>query len=82
MKHGISTQDSVDIELYDRHGTPIEQDDFTLVIEQYRQFEDFCIVIDINTKGAFTFSSEVRRTYILIQIHFNMYFKSKYNSRV
>lgn len=60
LKHGIAAQDSVDIELFDHLGTPIEEDTFPIIIEQFHRCENFCVVIEINTKGVYTFSSEVR----------------------
>lgn len=68
QQHGITTQDAVDIELFDQSGAPIEQDTFHIIIKQFHRCDNFCVVIQLNSKGAFVLSSEVRCFFLFEQL--------------
>lgn len=52
--------DAVEIEIFDHLRTPIERETFPQIIEQFHRCENFHVVIELNSKGVYTFSSDVR----------------------
>lgn len=59
-KHGIAADDGVDVLLFDHTRTPLDAENFAIVVNQYRQSDVFCVTIEIDTQGAYQITKDVR----------------------
>lgn len=59
IAHGIAAQDDVQIHLFDHMRTPLDQETFSIVVDQFLQCDKFYVEINIDTQGAYNITKDV-----------------------
>lgn len=61
LAHGIAAEDAIEVKVFDHTRTPLDQECFPIVVNQFQNCSDFLVEIIVDTQGAYQITKDVRR---------------------
>lgn len=74
LAHGIAAEDAIEVKVFDHTRTPLDQECFPIVVNQFQNCSDFLVEIIVDTQGAYQITKDVRRHFFFVS-----YFRSNFH---